>query len=277
MEDKTTPHLKPERQQAVLSGSDFLTGREAYLQARLDELEAELVSLGDVPDDVESLERQAGDALRSLMDLLEPPTPVPTPTLLPEKVQPVTSAAQTRPRRSEAGRHHRFRWSAGIVAVLLAAVLAAILLVWMYGPDGVRDSSPATVVVRAAATHTSIPPTPTIARPTRPPAAATPILLPTVVAPVIPETPGWLRESAQAETVQILDISGTLRLELPLTLMADTVRMVEGMPVLQPALPAGGAGLHRGSAPFGELGRVIVAVPKEAAPENLWQTRQATG
>jgi len=31
MEDKTTPHLQPDGHQTVLTGSDFLAGREAHL------------------------------------------------------------------------------------------------------------------------------------------------------------------------------------------------------------------------------------------------------
>jgi hypothetical protein len=73
--------------------------------------------------------------------------------------------------------------------------------------------------------------------------------------------------------VRILETSGTLRLELPLGLMAETVEMVEGVPVLQPVLPTGGAGVHRGSGPFGESGAVIVAAPAEADTQDLAQTR----
>ncbi len=267
MEDKTTPHLKPEKHQAILSGSDFLTGREAHLQARLDELQAELADLGDVPDEVESLEQQALDALRALSDLLEPTTAVPARTSPPEPMPASLPAVQP-------ANHRKPPWRvAGIVAVLLVVALSAFSLIWMYGPELVRDKSPVAVVAQGTATYTPMPPTPTAASPTRPPATATPIPAPTTVAPIIPEAPVRSREVIQAERVQILDVSGTLRLELPLSVMADTVQIVEGMPVLQPLLPASGAGVYRGSAPFGETGNVIIIVPPETAPASLWQTR----
>jgi len=277
MEDKTTPHLKPEGQQAILSGSSFLTGREAHLQARLDELEAELVSLGDAPDDVESLERQALDALRSLSDLLEPPTPAPAPAPPPEPIPALASAARTRPRRSAAGSHQRSWRVAAIIVALLVVGLSALFLVWMYGPDLVGDSALTTTAAQATSTPAPIPPTPAVSSPARPPATTTPIPSPTIVAPhpegTRPETPGRTRETIQAETVQIFDISGTLGLELPLTAMTETVRLVDGLPVLQPVLPEAGGGLHRGSAPFGQAGTTVVALPAGTAPDSLWRIR----
>jgi len=266
MEDKTTPHLKPEGHQAILSGSDFLTGREAHLQARLDELEAELAGLGDAPDDIESLEQQAFNALRALSDLLEPPIAVPATTSPPEPMPAFLPPVQPA--------NHRKPWRvAGIVAALLVVALSVFSLVWMYGPEMVGDNSPVTVVAQGTATYTPTPPTPTATTPTRPPATATPIPAPTTVAPIIPEASLRSRAVIQAERLQILDVTGTLRLELPLSVMADTVEVVEGMPVLQPVLPASGAGVHRGSAPFGETGNVIIAIPPEGAPASLWQTR----
>jgi hypothetical protein len=266
MEDKTTPHLNPEGHNAILTGSDFLTGREAHLQARLNELEAELAGLGDAPDDVESLEQQAHDALRALSDLLEPTTAVPAIPSSPEPIPAFLPGVQPA--------NHRKPWRiAGVVAVLLVVALSAFSLIWMYGPELVGDNSPATAIVQATVTHTPMLPTSTTVSPTRPPATATPIPSPIIAAPVVPETPRQNREVVQAERVQILDVSGTLRLELPLSVMADTIQIVEGMPVLQPLLPASGAGVHRGSAPFGETGNVIIVVPPEAAPASLWQTR----
>jgi hypothetical protein len=266
MEDKTTPHLKPEGHQAILSGSDFLTSREAHLQAQLNELEAELASLGDAPDDVAGLEQQAFDALRALSDLLEPTTTVAATTPPPEPTSAFLPSVQPA--------NHRKPWRvAGIVAVLLVVALSAFSLVWMYEPELVGDNSTVTVVAQDTATYTPMPPTPTAASPTRPSVTATPIPAPTTVAPIIPEAPVRSREVIQAERVQILDVSGTLRLELPLGVMADTVQIVEGMPVLQPLLPASGAGVHRGSASFGETGNVIIAIPPEAASPSLWQTR----
>jgi hypothetical protein len=265
MEEKTTPHLKPEGHQAIVTGSEFLTDREAELQARLDELDAELAGLGDAPDDAEGLERQALDALRSLSDLLEPPIPVPA-TTSPEAMPAFPPAVQPANRRKP--------WRvAGIVVVLLVVALSAFSLIWMYGPELVGDNSPATAIVQSTATHPPMLPTSTTFSPTRPPATLTPIPSPTIVAPTIPETPGQTRKVIQAELVQILDITGTLRLELPLSIMADTVQAVEGMPVLQPVLPASGAGVHRGSAPFGETGNVIIAIPAGAVTVSLWQTR----
>ena len=266
MEDKTTPHLKPEGHQAILSGSDFLTGREAHLRARLNELEAELADLGDVPDDVEGLEQQALDALRALSDLLEPTTTVPARTSSPEPMPAFLPPVQPA--------NHRKPWRvAGIVAVLLVVALSAFSLIWMYEPELVGGNSPVTVVAQGTATYTPMPLTPTAASPTRPSVTATPIPAPTTVAPIIPEAPVRSREVIQAERVQILDVSGTLCLELPLSVMPDTVQVVEGMPILQPVLPASGAGVHRGSGPFGETGNVIITIPAEAAPPSLWQTR----
>jgi hypothetical protein len=266
MEDKTTPHLNPEGHQAILSGSDFLTGREAHLQARLDELETELADLGDVPDDVEGLDQQAFDALRALSDLLEPTTAVLATTSPPEAMPAFPPAVQSA--------NHRKPWRvARIVVVLLVVALSAFSLLWMYGPNLLRDDGPATAIVQSTATHIPILPTSTTASPTRPAATSTPISSPTIVAPTIPEPPGRNREVVQAERVQILDVSGALRLELPLNVMAETVQVVEGMPVLQPVLPASGAGVHRGSVPFGHMGRVMIAIPTEAAPASLWQTR----
>jgi hypothetical protein len=265
MEDKTTPHLKPEGQGAIVSGSDFLTGREAHLRARLTELEAELAGLGDVPDDVEGLEQQAHDALRALSDLLEPFTSVPA-TTPPEPMTAFLPAVQPA--------NHRKPWRvAGIVAALLVVALSVFSLVWMYGPELVGNNSPAPVVAQGTATYTPMPPTPTAASPTRPPATATPIPAPTIAAPVVLETPSRHREVIQAEKVQILDVSGALRLELPLSVMADSFQIVEGIPVLQPVLPDSGAGVHRGSVPFGHMGRVMIAIPTEAAQASLWQTR----
>jgi hypothetical protein len=266
MEDKTTPQLKSEGHAAILTGSDFLTGREAHLQARLEELEAELASLGDVPDDVDGLEQQTLDALRALSDLLEPATAVPAITSPPEPMPAFLPAMQPA--------NHRKPWRvAGIVAALLVVALSVFSLVWMYRPELVDDNSLATAIVQSTAIYTPMPPTPTTASPTRPPATGTPAPSPTIAVPTMPDTPARIREIVQAETVQILDVSGTLRLELPLSLMADTVQMVEGVPVLQPVLPASGAGLHRESAPFGETGWVIVAIPIGTTSEGLWQTR----
>ncbi len=266
MEDKTTPNLKPEGHQAILNGSDFLTDREAHLQARLDELDAELAGLGDVPDDVENLEQQALDALRALSDLLEPPTAPPT-TISPPEPMPASPPAVQQA-------NHRKPWrAAGIVVVLLVIAVSALSLTWICGPELAGDNGPATAIVQATATNIPVLPTSTTVSPTRSPATATPIPSPTIAAPAIPETTGQNREAIQAEMVQILDVSGTLRLELPLSVMADTVQVVEGMPVLRPVLPASGAGVHRGSVLFGEVGTVIVAIPAEAAPASLWQTR----
>lgn len=272
MEDKTTPQLKPEGHDAILTGSDFLTGREAHLQGRLEELEAELAILGDAPDDIESLEQQALDALRTVSDLLEPPNPAPA-TSPPEPIPDFLPTVQERQRRSEAVNRRRPWRIAGIVAVLLVATLLTFAVVWVYGPELVGDDSPATVVVQATVTHTPAPPTPTTIRPTRPPVTATPVPSPTIAVPVIPEAPGRNRESIRAATVQIFEVSGTLQLELPLSVMADTVQVVEGIPVLQPVLPASGAGVHQGSASFGEMGRVMVAISAGTAPVSLWQTR----
>lgn len=277
MEDKTTPHLNPEGHQAILKGSDFLAGREAHLQARLNEIEAELVDLGDVPDDVEALEQQVLDSLRTLSELLEPPAPVPAPTSPSEAMPPFLPAMQTRRGRSEAVRRRKFWRVVGIVALLLVAVLSAFSLLWLYGPELVRENGPATPIVQATTSHKPLPPSPTIATPTQPRATETPIPSPTISAPYPEATrsgaPLRHREIIRAELAQILDVSGTLRLELPLSVMTDTVQIVEGMPVLRPVLPANGAGVYRGSAPFGETGNVIIACLAGATPASLWHTR----
>jgi len=277
MEDKTTPHLNPEGHQAIVKGSDFLAGREAHLQARLNEIEAELVGLGDVPDDVEGLEQRVLDSLRTLSELLEPPAPVPAPSSPSESMPPFLPTVQARPGRSEAVSRRKPWRVAGIVAVLLVIVLSAFSLLWLYGPELVGDNNPTTPIVLATASHTPLPPSPTTLMPTRPPATETPIPSPTISAPYPEATrsgaPLGHREIIQAELVQILDVSGTLRLELPLSVMTETVQIVEGMPVLRPVLPLSGAGVHRGSAPFGETGNVIIACPAGGTPVSLWHTR----
>lgn len=271
MADKNTPHLKTDEQQTILTGSDFLTGREAQLQGRLDELQAELAGLGEVPGDVESLERQALDALRTLSDLLEPPASSPAPTTLPMPTPPLPSIV-----RAE---HQRRPWRvAGIVAVLVVAALAAAFLIWTYARDAVGGNSPATAVVRVVATQSFVPTAPTrTTNSARPSATAAPILPAATAAPRSErphvEPPARIGDIVQAEVVQVLDVSGTLRVELSLSIMADTIQVSEGVPVLQPVLPASGAGLYRGSAPFGVTGGVIVAVPAGSVLESLWLTR----
>ena len=277
MEDKTTPHLQPDGHQTVLTGSDFLAGREAHLQARLDELDAELAALGDVPDDVESLERQALDALRALSDLLDPPQPAAAPAPAVETMPAPLPASDALPERRRVARHRRAWLVVGIVLVLAITTLAVILIAWTVGPRLPGREDGPTAVVLATVTHTAAPPTGTTARATRAPATATLSPSPTVVVPqpvgAGPGVPIQIREAVQAETVQILDVTGTLRLELPLSLMAVSVKGGEGVPVLQPVLPTSGAGVFPGSTPFGERGDVLAAIPREAVPAGLWQAR----
>ena len=277
MEDKTTPHLQPDGHQMVLTGSDFLAGREAHLQARLDELDAELAALGDVPDDVESLERQALDALRALSDLLDPPQPAAAPAPAVETMPAPLPASDALPERRRVARHRRAWLVVGIVLVLAITTLAVILIAWTVGPKLPGREDGPTAVVLATVTHTALPPTGTTFRPTRTPATATPIPSPTVMVPqpvgAGPDVPIQIREAVQAEAVQILDVTGTLRLELPLSLMAVSVKGGEGVPVLQPVLPTSGAGVFPGSTPFGERGDLLAAVPREAAPAGVWQVR----
>lgn len=244
MEDKITPQ-------------HFLSDREVHLQRQLEELEAELVSLGDVPDDIESLEHQALDALRSLLDLLEPSPPTPSPRPMPA----LLPVAGSRPGKADS--HRRFWRVAAITTALFAAGLLALFLVW----TGNSAPTTTTTVAQATSTPTHIPPTLAVTSP-RPSATATPIPSPPVV---VPETPVRTKKMIQAETARLLDISGTLRLELPLTPMADTIRLVDGLPVLQPILTASGAGVHRGSTPFGSPGSVIIAIP--SAPMALRQVQ----
>lgn len=277
MEDKTTPYLQPDGHQTVLTGSDFLAGREAHLQARLDELDAELAALGDVPDNVESLERQALDALRAISDLLDPPRPAVAPSPAAETTPAPLPPSEALPERRGAAQHRRVWLVAGIVLALAITALAAILIAWTVGLKLPGRDNRSTVVVLSTATHTATPPTETTVRPTRAPATATPIPSPTVVIPqpvgAGPDVPIQTRGVIRAEAVQILDVTGTLRLELPLSLMAVSVQVVEGVPVLQPVLPTSGAGVFPGSTPFGEIGAMLAAVPREAVPAGLWQVR----
>ncbi|HNR97650.1 MAG TPA: hypothetical protein PKH89_11895, partial [Anaerolineae bacterium] len=173
--------------------------------------------------------------------------------------------------------HRRVWLVAGIVLALAITALAAILIAWTVGLKLPGRDNRSTVVVLSTATHTAAPPTGTTTRPMRAPATATPIPSPTVVIPqpvgAGPDVPIQAREAVQPEAVQILDVTGTLRLELSLSLMAVSVQVVEGIPVLQPVLPTSGAGVFPGSTPFGERGAMLAAIPREAVPAGLWQVR----
>ncbi len=281
MRDRTTPRLtKGEQPSAILSGHEFLADRETELQARLDELEGELASLEEAPDDVQSLEEQVADGLRAVMDALEPSAKAlttyrPTPPPEPEPTQPpAAKALTTYPASRPGARTGTWRRFAAVAALLLA-LAGAIAVFLLYGlplvTEITREEPTATTVVLSTATNT---PAPAItASPTRPPVTSTPLPSPTIVAPVIPDSPGQAGATVRAETLQIEDVSGTLRLELPLVVMTETVRLVEGTPVLKPVLPSNGAGLHRGSALFGKDGVTIIAVSGTTAPASLWQTR----
>lgn len=284
MQDRTTPPLAPDEQQAItfaslstcLSGSEFLTGREAQLQARLDELDREMASLDDRPGEAEALEQQALDGLRALLEVLEPPAE-PAPLAQPEPGPP---APVLRPN----GRR-RFWRIVEVAAALLAVTLSAFILVRLYGLRSPGEAPPATAAVSqstasvAVSALTSAPAATATARPTQPPATstpratATPLPAPTVSAPVVADVPARDGPRVQAEMLQVMDISGTLGLELPLTAMTETVQLVDGLPVLQPVLPEAGGGLHRGSAPFGQSGTTIIVLPAGTAPDSLRRIR----
>jgi len=278
MEDKTTPHLGFEEQGAILSGSEFLTGRETQLKLRLGELEEELKHLEDATDDVQALEGQATDALRALFDLLEPET-----RTSPATVQPLDSKAM----RAEASQpmvvrqmntRRRFWRLMEVAAALLILVLSAFVLVRLYGPDlfGGESQVTATVALTPTTRASAVPTATRPARQTATPAplpSATPLPSPTLLAPVIVDEGSWTEKTSCAETLRFLDGLGTSRLELPLTVMAETIQRVAGSPVLRPLLPSEGAGLYRGSAPFGGAGLTAILVPAQAAPPDLWQVR----
>lgn len=276
MEDRTTPHLGIEEHAArmapaILTGNEFLTGREAQLRRRLAELEEEWMDLEDVTDDVQALEGQAADALRALFDVLEPaapkpgPEPEPAPEPQPAAVAP-TSARRKLWRGLEVG------------AALLILALSVFVFVRLYGPDLWHEAPQATRAALPGPTATALA-LPTAARgvrqtvtPTPSPSAAPP--LPTTIpAPVITGRGSWTERTAGAETLRLPDASGDGQLELRLSVMAETIQTVAGSPVLKPILPPEGAGLYRGSAPFGEAGLVAILVPERAAPPGVWQVR----
>lgn len=283
MEDRTTPHLGLEEHAvrmtgAILSGSEFLTGQEVQLKLRLGELEEELMHLEDATDDVQALEGQAADALRSLFDVLEPATRTSPATAQPPDVEPMQAEAPQLVAVSQTNTRKKFWRMMEVAAALLILALSAFVFVRLYDSDLFREELQATATVSLMpTTHASAVSTAT--RPARQPAtpapspSATPPPSPTIPAPVIVGGGGWTEKNSRAETLRFLDVSGTLHLELPLTMMAETIQMIAGAPVLNPLLLPEGAGLYRGSAPFGETGLIAVLVPAQAALPDLWQVR----
>jgi len=276
MEDKTTPHLGFEEQGAILSGSEFLTGRETQLRLRLGELEEELKHLKDAKDDVHALEGQAADALRALFDVLEPETRTSPATVQPldSKAMPAEASQPMVVRQMNTRR--RFWRLMEVAAALLVLALSAFLLVRLYGPDLFGGESQATATVSLTpATRASAVPTAT--RPaqqtTTPAPSPTSLPSPTFPAPIVVGGGSWTEKTTCAETLRFLDGLGASRLELRLTVMAETIQRVAGAPVLKPLLPSEGTGLYRGSAPFGEAGLTAILVPAQAAPLDLWQVR----
>jgi len=275
MEDRTTPHMGSEEHAsrmapAILTGNEFLTGREAQLRRRLAELEEEWMDLEDVTDDVQALEGQAADALRALFDVLEPAAPMPGPAPAPEP-QPAALAPTSARRKLWRGLE--------VGAALLILALSAFVFVRVYGPDLWHAAPQAT---RAAAlpvpttTALALPAATRAARETATTAQAispTPSLPTAIPAPVVRGSGSWTDRAAGAVTLRLPDASGTRQLELPLSVMAETIQIVAGTPVLKPLLPAEGAGVYRGSASFGETGLVAILVPEWAAPPGLWQVR----
>jgi hypothetical protein len=283
MEDRTTPHLGIEEHAArmapaILTGNEFLTGREAQLQRRLAELEEELMHLEDVTDDVQALEGQAADALCALFDVLEPAART-TTVARPQPGSEPAPAPEPQPTALAPGSARRKLWRAlEVGAALLILALSAFVFMRLYGPDLWHAAPQATRVALPVPTVTaSALPTATGAlretiTPTPSPSAAPP--LPTAFpAPVVTRRGSWTDRTTGAGTLRLSDASDAGQLELPLSMMAETIQTVAGSPVLKPLLPAEGAGLYRGSVPFGEAGLVAILVPERAAPPDLWQVR----
>lgn len=276
MEDRTTPHLGIEEHAArmapaILTGSEFLTGREAQLRRRLAELEEEWMDLEDVTDDVQALEGQAADALRALFDVLEPPAPKPGPEPEP--------APEPQPAALAPGNARRKLWRGlEVGAALLILALSAFVFVRLYGPDLWHAAPQATRAALPVPTDTALvlPAATGAVRETATPAPVpsdTPPLPTAIPAPVVRGSGKWTDRTAGAETLRFPDASDAGQLELPLSMMAETIQTVDGSPVLKPLLPAEGAGLYRGSAAFGEAGLVAILVPERTAPRDLWQVR----
>jgi hypothetical protein len=278
MEDKTTPHLGLEQQGAILTGSDFLAGREAQLRLRLGELEEELKHLEDATDDIQTLEGQAADALRALFDVLEPETGTSPATIQPLDPKGMPAEVSQPMVVRQMNRRKRFWRLMEIAAALLVLALSTFVLVRLYGPNlfGSESQATATVLLTPTTRASAVPTATRPARQTATPAplpSATPLPSPTLPAPVVVDEGSWTERTICAETLRFLDGLGTPRLELPLTVMAETIQSVAGAPVLKPLLPSEGAGLYRGSAPFGEAGLTAILVPAQAAPPDLWQVR----
>jgi hypothetical protein len=264
---RPTPFLgEPGNSDPVLANAGFLVAREAELQARLAAVDAELAGLADAPDDLAVLEQQAADWLGTLLGLLDRPDletrTALTPTPQPER--PLSLPAAAAPRRQR---------RAGLIlaGLALAAVLLATAgyLFWQNSralPTR-RETATATMEAMISNTAALVATLPATVSPMPTPPTATPPPSPIPAAPIV------LGRAEQAETVRIASAAGDLRLELPLATMTETIQLAGDIPVLQPVAPASGAGLHRGSAPFGQEGPISILVPAAVAPPGLWQTR----
>ena len=202
MEDRTTPHLGIEEHAArmapaILTGNEFLTGREAQLRRRLAELEEEWMDLEDVTDDVQALEGQAADALRALFDVLEPAAPKPGPEPVPA---PEPQTAGLAP-----GNARRKLWRVlEVGAALLILALSAFVFVRLYGPDLWHAAPQATRVALPVptATASALPTATGAVRKTATPAPVpsdTPPLPTAIPAPVVSDSGGWTDRTAGAE------------------------------------------------------------------------------
>lgn len=268
--DRTTPRFEVEGGRAVLGGSEFLTARESALQACIEELERELAAMEGTPDDVESLEQQATDGLRAVADLLYPPG-APAQAQAPPPVAKGPMPSPARPPVPATG-DRRVRLVAGVL-LALAAVAVILMVQGLPLLGGTRIDSTAVPSSSAPATA-AVPPGVVVgATRTRSEPTAAPVASATASAPIVLELSVERDRETAAKAVQIVGISDTLRLDLSLMVMTETVELVGGVPVLELAPPKHGAGVHRGSVAFGEAGATVIAVPNGEATDDLWQTR----
>jgi hypothetical protein len=255
---KHTPRLQGTDQsqtEAVQAGTEFLAGREAQIQARLDEIDRELAGLEPPPDDLTALERRAGRELQTLLDSLQPAST----TAPPPQRQPPPAVETPPPRRTRIG------LCQGINGIYLGLAAALILLAaGAYLFQRVAWPPVAATPVVAAATTTATP------EPTLPPTAS-PSPLPATATPAV--QPQSLSGKAGRDDGTTPELVRVASVELPLAVMTETIRLAGGSPVLQPVPPASGAGLHRTSDPFGTTGATAILVPAGSAPPDLWQAR----
>lgn len=269
-DDRTTPlldeSLRPDGHQAIRLGAGFLSDKERQLQARLAELDGELAGLDEVPDNIHTLERRATDALQALMEVLNPQARA-TPVAVPPQPEPARVVDIYKPRRRLV--------AVGITMLALMALAGLVLAFMAYRLPMLTEvlHPPATTAV-VAITRTPVPTLIPLFSPTALPITPTLTHPPVTPAPSIPQAPApRSKRVEQAHTLEIVGAWGTPRLETSLTVMTETIEIVDGVPILKPVPPTNGAGLHRGSAPFGEAGTTIVAIQDGALLGDLQQIR----